>query len=70
MYQGNKPIPGLTDRQNAACEVATKMAPPDYHDGVLRNIAAQLGDTPTNEQVKDAIKQVLADLGLSCGRVD
>jgi hypothetical protein len=66
-YIGNGPIVGLTNTQVAACEAAAKMAPPDWHDGILRAVAAQLGDSPSwsDAEVLAAIKTVLDNLGLT-----
>jgi hypothetical protein len=55
-------VAGLTDRQQAAVEAATKISPdPSWHDGILRSISAVLGNGPTftDAEVVAAIKTVL-----------
>jgi hypothetical protein len=66
-YTGQQMMPGVTDVQARAIEAATRMCPPEFHDGVLRGVAAALGDTPpfTNTAVKDAIKSVLAGVSIT-----
>jgi hypothetical protein len=65
-YIGNGPIDGMDDRQARACEAATRLAPPEWHDGILRAIAAALPGPPPwgPGAVESAIKQVLADGGI------
>jgi hypothetical protein len=43
-YQGNKPFAGLSPKQAAAIEAASKHAPDDWHDGIWRNVHDILGD--------------------------
>jgi hypothetical protein len=68
MYLGETPIPGLTVAQQEACENATKLAEPELHDGLLRNIAANLGGAPVqpcvDAVVVAAITSTLLDLGI------
>lgn len=68
MYLGETPIPGLTAAQQEACEAATRLAEPELHDGVLRDIAANLGGAPVQPCVDTvvvaAITSTLLDLGI------
>lgn len=61
-YQGNTPIPGLSDVQSAAVELALRMAEADRHDGICREIASVLGDSGgpfSDQQVTAAIALAL-----------
>jgi hypothetical protein len=61
-------IPGLTDQQQRACEAATKLGDPRWHDNLLADIAARLPDPLggpwPNSVVQTAIVAMLADTGL------
>jgi hypothetical protein len=65
-YTGEIPFDGLSDVQQRAVESATKLCPPDYHDGIWRSVAATLGGNSPwdNATVKAALVQVFANLGL------
>jgi hypothetical protein len=65
-YIGNGPIDGMSDAQQRACEAATRLGPPEQHDGIMRAIAAALPGPPPwgPGAVEGAIKQVLADAGI------
>ena len=60
------PIDGMTLEQERACEAATKLAPPDMHDGILRAILAALPGPPPwgPGAVNNAIQTALADAGV------
>jgi hypothetical protein len=60
-------IDGLSAPQVAAVEAATRLLPQrSWHDGLVRNIAANLpGASPwANSDVMGAIEAALADLGV------
>jgi hypothetical protein len=60
-------IDGLSPAQQAAVEAATRLLPQRaWHDGLVRNIAANLpGAAPwANSDVMAAIEMALADLGV------
>jgi hypothetical protein len=67
-WYGGSPIPGLTAAQQAACEAATRLTEPELHDGILRDIAANLGGAPVqacvDAVVVAAITSTLLDLGV------
>jgi hypothetical protein len=61
-------IDGLSSAQSAAVEAATRLLPMRaWHDGLVRNIAANLPGTPpwANSDVMAAVEAALADLGVT-----
>jgi hypothetical protein len=69
-YLGAGAIPGLSVRQQAACESAAGAAPdPTWRDGIMRAIAERLGDPPENGwsdiTVAAAIRAACDDLGIT-----
>jgi hypothetical protein len=66
-YTGEKPFDGLSEVQSRAIEAATKLCPPDYHDGVWRDLAATLGTNPPwdDATVKAALVEVFDNLGIT-----
>ena len=67
-YLGQQPFEGLTEGQANAIEIATKLAPPEYHDGLWRLVAAQLDPATapwSDPQVVTATKTALANAGVA-----
>jgi hypothetical protein len=67
MYLGETPIPGLTAAQQDACEAATRLAEPELHDGLLRDIAANLGGAPVQPCVDNVVVAAITSALLDCG---
>jgi hypothetical protein len=59
-------IDGLSIAQAASVEAALRTAPPSWHDGLLRDIAANLPGPPpwSNSDITGAIATALANVGL------
>jgi hypothetical protein len=71
-YLGTTPIPGLTARQRASVEGALKGVDAALHDGLLRDISAELvGAAPwSHAAVVAAVYAAMSWNGLPLPRVD
>jgi hypothetical protein len=62
-------IEGLTDEQAASVEVQLTLAPPEWRDGLIRDLLAAASPPPpgpwTNDQVRQAVIEVWTANGLT-----
>jgi hypothetical protein len=64
-YLGESGIPGISEWQQRCVEALVAGAPAEWHDNLLREIFAVVGDTPTTDAtLKAAVHTALADSGV------